>query len=112
MNWSGLFPGLINGLLGTGGGILAVSLLNRRKISPNEAHATAIGLMLPLSAISFALACFHGTGESALQYWPLCIPAIAGSLAGAFLLKHIKARKLRMLFALLLLWSAVRILSS
>jgi uncharacterized membrane protein YfcA len=47
-----------------------------------------------------------------LQYWPLCIPAIAGSLAGSFLLKHIKARKLRLLFALLLLWSTVRILSS
>lgn len=112
MNWFGLFPGFINGLLGTGGGILAVSLLNRQKISPNEAHATAVGLMLPLSAISFVLSFLQGDGKTTFQYWLLILPAAAGSLTGALLLKHIKPHKLRLLFALLLLWSSIRIIGS
>ena len=110
LNWLGIFPGFINGLLGTGGGILAVSLLNRQSNSPQEAHATAVGLMLPLSTVSFLFSLFQSS--DILQYWPLFLPAAAGSFTGAFLLKRISPRKLRLLFALLILYSAVRILSS
>lgn len=109
MNLWGLFPGFINGLLGTGGGILAVSLLTRQNASQNEAHATAVGLMLPLSAVSLAAYCFQ-KGYSILQYWPLFLPSAIGSLTGALLLRKIRPQKLRLLFALLILYSAIRIL--
>jgi len=67
----GLLPGFLNGLLGTGGGILAVQQLKVRGCSPQEAHATALGLMLPLSALS--LGAYWLQGEGAIwTFLPCC----------------------------------------
>ena len=107
---SGFFPGFINGLLGTGGGILAVSALKKQNLSQNEAHATAVGLMLPLSALSLGFYLFQN-GTDILRSWPYFFPAIGGSFAGSWLLKRMKPQKLRLLFALLILYSAIRILT-
>ncbi len=109
MNFFGLLPGFINGLLGTGGGILAVSLLKKQGLSPNSAHATAVALMLPLSAISLLLYLFR-SDFSLWSYWPLLFPAIGGSIAGAWLLRRLSPQKLRFFFALLLLYTAVHLL--
>lgn len=108
--WAGAIPGFINGLLGTGGGILAVSLLKRQGCSPQEAHATAVGLMLPLSFISLCVYYWQG-GADLLRYWPFLLPSLAGSAAGAWLLKKLKPQKLRFFFALLILYTAIHILS-
>lgn len=106
---SGLFPGLINGLLGTGGGILAVNFFRKQGLPPNQAHATAVAMMLPLSGISLAvLLCREAVDP--FSYWPLIIPTLMGSAAGSWLLKRTKPQHLRLLFALLLIYSAVRIL--
>ncbi len=107
--FSGFLPGLINGLLGTGGGILAVSLLKKQGCSPNEAHATAVGLMLPLSIVSLMVCVFRENG-SLLQNWFFVFPALSGSALGAWLLKKIKPNKLRFFFALLILYTAFHIL--
>ena len=37
--FSSFFPGLINGLLGTGGGILAVTMFRKQGLNVNQAHA-------------------------------------------------------------------------
>ena len=105
----GFLPGFLNGLLGTGGGILAVIALKKQNCSPNEAHATALGLMLPLSAITLFF-CFVQRKVDLLSYWPFLFPSVGGSFAGALLLKRIQPRKLRLLFALLILYSAIHIL--
>lgn len=57
---STFLPGLLNGLLGTGGGILAVAFLRRQGLGQPQAQATALCLMLPLSAISLAVYALHG----------------------------------------------------
>lgn len=99
----------MNGLLGTGGGILAVSILKKQNLEQNKAHATAVGLMFPLSLISL-LIYWQKEGEFLSNYWIYFIPAVLGSVVGAFLLKKIKAEKLRLLFAVLIFYSAVRLL--
>ncbi len=109
MNFYGLLPGFINGLLGTGGGILAVTLLKKQELSQNNAHATAVALMLPLSIISLLLYLIR-SNFSLWNYWPLLFPAISGSIAGAWLLKRLSPQKLRFFFALLLLYTAVHLL--
>lgn len=108
---SSFLPGLINGLLGTGGGILAVAAFRKQGLNVHQSHATAVGLMLPLSAISLAVLLLQGE-QQLLMYWPLIIPTLLGSLAGSRLLKHIKPRLLQFLFALLILYSSFRILST
>lgn len=105
--WSGLLPGFLNGLLGTGGGILAVQQLKARGCSPQEAHATALGLMLPLSALSLGAYWIQGQGAP-LEAWPLFVPALLGAVGGGWLLRRLSPQKLRLLFALLLLFSGLR----
>ncbi len=108
---SGLLPGLVNGLIGTGGGILAVNLFRKQGQKQNQAHASAVALMLPLSAISLVVLLLR-ENAAPFSYWPLIIPSLAGSIAGAWLLKHTAPQLLRLLFTLLLIYSALRILSS
>ena len=45
---AGMLAGFLNGLLGAGGGILAVALLSRSGLARKEAHATALALMLQI----------------------------------------------------------------
>ena len=109
MNLYGLLPGFINGLLGTGGGILAVTLLKKQGLSQNSAHATAVALMLPLSVVSLLLYILR-SDFSLWSYWPLLFPALGGSVVGAWLLKRLSPQKLRFFFALLLLYTAFHLL--
>ena len=44
--------GFLNGLFGSGGGMLAVPLLEHRGLPPDRAHATSLAVILPLTAVS------------------------------------------------------------
>ena len=107
----GAAAGLVNGLLGTGGGLLAVAVFQRQGLTANQAHAAAVGLMLPLSAISLTILLFQYE-QQLLCYWPLIIPTILGSVTGSWLLKRVKPQRLSLLFIALIIYSAIRILSS
>lgn len=106
---SGFLPGILNGLLGTGGGILAVAFLRHQGLSPPEAHATALSLMLPLSILSLTVYYFHGNFP-VREILPFIVPALLGASLGSLILKKISSAHLRLIFALLLLYSAVRTL--
>ena len=107
--WTGFFPGLINGLLGTGGGILAVALFQKQGASQPKAQASALALMLPLSCISLVVYGFSGNIPAAP--WLFFLPcALLGAALGAYLLKKLPPRFLRLLFALLMLSGGLRIL--
>ena len=106
---AGMLAGFLNGLLGAGGGILAVALLSRSGLARKEAHATALALMLPLTVISLVVYQLHGN-LPLKQVWPFLVPALLGALAGAWLLKKTPLLWVRLLFGLLVLYSAVRML--
>ena len=60
------FVGLINGLLGAGGGSLVVPIYESgMKLEAKKAHATAIATMLPSGSVSGILSLLGGTCE----YW-------------------------------------------
>ena len=74
--WSwvgGLGVGLINGLLGAGGGMLAVPLLNASGLPTHKAHATSLAIIFPLSVLSAGLYLFQDRMSlgDALPYLPL-----------------------------------------
>lgn len=106
----GMIIGLLNGFFGSGGGILAVALLERRGLSPRQAHATSVALILPLSVISLAVYWMHGSIRLG-QGLPFLLPALLGSAVGAWGLKKISAPLLKLLFSLLILYSAIRLLT-
>ena len=51
----GLVTGIANGFFGSGGGILAVTLLQKQGLPSRQAHATSIAIILPLSLVSLAV---------------------------------------------------------
>ena len=84
----GSITGFINGIFGSGGGILAVPMLHKAGFEERKCHASSIAITLPLSLVS---AFFYGTKgsinwETAL---PLIIPGLIGTLFGVFFLKKI-----------------------
>ncbi len=99
----GLITGVCNGLLGAGGGMVAVLALKRLcRLPEKEAHATAIGVMLPLTALSSLL--YVLGGAVAWDVLAFVAPALTvGSLLGAKLTGKLADKALRRLFAALMM---------
>lgn len=121
----GLGAGLLNGLLGAAGGVLLVVLLPYLEPPPpllprgqpagspprrQDVLATAMAAMLPISAVSGAAYWLGGVRPAPALLTAMILPAAAGGLLGAVLLGRLPDRALRILFALLITVSGVRML--
>jgi len=103
----GLVAGLTSGLLGLGGGTVMVpALMLTLGLDIREAVATSLFVMVPSAALA--------TSQHALArntHWELAIPLILGIVVGAQLGPALGTRlpkkRLRQLFALVLLYAAV-----
>jgi len=106
---AGLAVGFLAGLLGAGGGMIAVPALRSLGLNEEKSHATSICVMLPLALASglFYLRTQSFQLSEATEYWP---GAIAGALVGAWLLPRLKSVWLRRIFACVMLFFAVRLL--
>ena len=97
--------GVINGLLGTGGGVPLYFFLSRRD-ADKRAYATASAGVLLLSLQTLFL--YRGSGTDFFDVSPLLpLLAVMGGVLGALLLRRINERLLRWLFSILLLFSGV-----
>jgi len=111
---AGFAAGTVNGLLGTGGGILLLAVLRRAVPDAKDAFAAALLCILPLSALSAVL--YLRTGISDIQalspsaLLSLCLGAVPGGMLGAYLLDKLRLPVLELLFAGLLLFSGWRML--
>ena len=101
--------GLLCGLFGAGGGVVAVPMLRGAGLEEDEAHATSISITFPLALLSgfFYLRGEHFTLSQAVPYLP---GGLAGALAGAWLLPRISTVWLRRIFGAVIVFSAVRLL--
>ena len=105
----GVIIGIVNGLLGAGGGMLAVPLLKKSGLNQKEAHATSIALILPLSVISAVTYLLKGSvvlGDAV----PYLLPGALGAVLGAFLLNKISDKWLRKIFGIFMIWAGFRLL--
>ncbi len=105
----GAVSGFAAGLLGSGGGIFVVEGLERTGIEERHAHATSLSVILPVSALS-AIMYISGGYVPFPETLYLCGGAVAGGLAGAFLLGRLKVKILNRIFTLLILVSGIRLL--
>ena len=97
------FAGILNGLLGTGGGIPLYFILSKEG-GDKRAYATASAAVLLLSLQTVFL--YQGDAVSPDTVSPfLPFLAVLGGSIGALLLGKIDRRLLRLIFALLLLFS-------
>ncbi len=107
---AGLISGILNGLLGAGGGIIAVFALSRvlseQKGDSRDAFANTLCITLPLSLVSAYLYSANGAlPQDKLNL--LVLPAIAGGLAGGLLLDKIDSRWLKLIFSAIVIWSGI-----
>ncbi|MBS1413402.1 MAG: TSUP family transporter [Christensenellaceae bacterium] len=106
----GLISGLLNGLLGTGGGILAIPAFRMAGEQQRHAQANASVFMLFMSIISAAVLLFSGERVDWASALPVAAAGIPGAAAGALLLNKLSNRVLQLIFSLLILASGIRIL--
>lgn len=106
----GLFAGILNGFFGSGGGLMVVPLLKSAGLETKKSHATSIAIILPLSVLSGFLCIKSGVPvgwESLIWLLPL---GLLGGFLGSVLLKRINPRILSIIFGLVMIISAIRLL--
>lgn len=105
----GALAGLLAGVFGVGGGILVVpGLVLITTMSQRLAHGTSLGAVLPIAAASSIGYAAHGNIDLPVALW-LAIGAVGGAIVGTRLLHVLPARTLGVMFAAVLLLSAVRL---
>lgn len=103
--------GLINGLLGGGGGMVAVPILRGIGLSERNAHATAIAVVLPVCAVSSIV--YLCSGVVSLSFLiPVAIGVCMGGALGAKLLNAFPIRIISYLFEGLMLVAGIKLLFS
>ncbi|HIU80152.1 MAG TPA: sulfite exporter TauE/SafE family protein [Candidatus Coproplasma excrementipullorum] len=107
---SGSLIGIINGLFGGGGGMIAVPVLTELLGYPQkEAHATAIAVIAPVCAVSAVSYIIGG-----YAYLSVIIPAalgnVAGGVLGARLLGKLPQIVVQLCFVVVMLAAGIRMM--
>lgn len=94
--------GLTNGFFGGGGGMVCVPLLeNIYKIDNKKSHATTLAIIFPLSLVSSVIYIV----ENSINYLDLLYISLGvtvGGVLGAFLLKKLNNKVVRIIFAVVM----------
>lgn len=100
--------GFLNGLFGSGGGMIAVPLLKALGVPDRKSHATSILLIFALSLVSIGF--YLSSGGFALSDAVIYLPGgLLGAIVGALLLKRLPLRVLRLVFGAIVLYSSFRL---
>ncbi len=105
----GIPIGFTNGFFGSGGGVLAVLILKKiLKVEEKKAHATAIGIILPLSIASLVM---YSKGGWDFKTIVLCsLGGATGGLLGAKFLNKIPKKWLKIGFGVVMIISGGRMI--
>lgn len=106
----GAIIGFINGFFGGGGGMICVPLLENVLQMPNKySHATAIVVIFPISFVSAIIYLLSGNLDG-LSFVTVGLGVVAGGILGAFLLKFLPSKVLRIIFAIVMLVGGIRLI--
>lgn len=106
----GITAGIVNGIFGSGGGTIVVpSLIFLIGMEDYKAHATAISIILPLSAISTIIYLINNT-IPIKQSLMVMTGGLFGSFLGAKFLHKIPVHMLRKIFGSVIIYTAIRMI--
>ena len=107
---SGAVIGILNGFFGGGGGMVCVPILKKvLALDAKQSHATAIAVIFPLSLISAFIYVINGY----IQSFPLLtvgLGVVLGGITGAFALKFLPPKSIRLIFAVIMFVGGVRLI--
>jgi uncharacterized protein len=105
----GIAAGFLAGLFGVGGGLLIVpGLVLAAGMDQRLAHGTSLAAVVPISIASVVTYAAHDNVDWPAALW-LSVGAVAGAVVGTKLLHVLPHRTLVMVFAVVVLASAVRL---
>ena len=108
---AGILSGIVNGLLGTGGGILTVLFLSKiyakdSSYSTKDIFAITLcsSVIMSMASLLFYVSsgCFS-VSDSALYM----LAAVPGGVLGAILLEKLSSKTMKLIFALLVVWAGI-----
>jgi uncharacterized membrane protein YfcA len=106
----GLVTGILNGLFGAGGGIMAVVFLEKfMKFPSHKAHGAAVAVILAVTPVSLFFYLKNGLYDVSLT-WQAALGGIAGGIVGAKLLPKINDKWLHGIFGGFMILAAARLL--
>lgn len=106
----GAVAGSINGLLGAGGGMVLVPLLNKSgELEEQQIFPSSVTIILPLCIVSLSVSAVHGQIP-----WKEALPYLLGSIPGGLLAgllgKKIGIKWLHRALGAIILWGGIRYL--
>lgn len=103
----GVVTGTLNGLLGAGGGMVAVPIL-KRSVPQKKAHATSVCIIFPICLASAVMYIINGKVTYS-DVSPYLLWGALGAALGTYFLRKINDRLLKKIFALVMLWAGIRL---
>jgi len=105
----GGLTGVVNGLLGSGGGMVAVPVLKGAGLDTRHAHSSSLAVVLPITVVSASLYILGGKVSlaDALPYIP---GGVLGAIAGGLIMPRISPAVLRRIFGGFAIWAGLRML--
>ncbi|MDR0850535.1 MAG: sulfite exporter TauE/SafE family protein [Christensenellaceae bacterium] len=104
---AGLVVGLLNGLFGSGGGMICVPILKRFGLEQKKAQATAMFVILPISIASMIIYITRGGFNFGANIF-IITGVILGGIVGAKLLNKMNNNVVGIIFAVLMLAAGIR----
>lgn len=105
----GIIIGLVNGVFGAGGGMIAVPVLKKQGLDQKLAHANAVAVILPITVISAVLYLVKGS-VTLSDSWAFIPTGLIGSVIATFVLQKFSNKILQKIFAAFMIYAGIRLL--
>lgn len=105
----GILIGLVNGVFGAGGGMIAVPVLKKQGLDQKLAHANAVAVILPITIISAVLYLVKGN-VTLRDSWAFIPTGLIGSVIATLALQKFSNKVLQKTFAAFMIYAGVRLL--
>lgn len=106
----GALIGVINMILGAGGGIIAVPLYKKLGMNQKSAQINAVATILPITFIS-TIIYLISNNVNLKDTYVFLIPGVIGGFVGTKLIRKFSNNTLTIIFSLFMLWSGVRMIT-
>lgn len=108
--FSGIAAGTVNGLFGTGGGMVLVPLLTgMTDLQDHEVFPASVSIILPICVISL-LCSQNAAGLTVMGVLPYLLGSVAGGILCGIFGRRIPTKWLHRFLGILILWGGVRYL--
>ena len=110
-----LIGGVLNGLIGAGGGIVLSlgfsALIGSFMKEKKDVYFNSQAAMIPVSVVSYFL--YAASGETtSIPLWYMILPAVAGGVIGGIASSRINSKYIKLIFAAIVLFSGARMIFS